>query len=245
MKSIAQFVTQLALESNLPFEVDISPDPDCVPIRTEQVSKYAFPMYGEYTAGEQFFVEGINGKNSIRNLELQVVMRSISKQMREFFGIKQGDTQQLQSVYLQVIGADADAEPAPKENAKSTALAAVIPKKKIEQFQEDNEDLLSKLLALSMQTSGNTVATIFLVTYFMRSRVSGEWDFSNTQRLKRSELNRLAELIQEDGMGVQPEAATDSPSELITAGKEGKQPLPKPEDAVPTGLESTPIFAAA
>jgi hypothetical protein len=245
MKSIVQFVTQLALESNLPFEVDISPDPDCVALRTEQVGKYAFPMYGEYTAGEQFFVEGINGKNSTRNLELQVVMQSISKQMREFFGIKQGDTQQLQAVYLQVIGADPQPDLAPKENAKSTALAAVIPKKKIEQFQADNEDLLSKLLTLSMQTSGNTVATIFLVTYFMRSRVSGEWDFSNTQRLKSSELNRIAELIREDGMGAQPEATTDSPSEVITAGKEGKQPSPKPEPVEQTGLESIPTFVAA
>lgn len=252
MAGIQALVTKEALESNLPFDMLIEPDPEAIPLRTETVANGAkaieFPMFGEYFADEQFFVEAVQSKAMLRSLELSITMQKISDSIKSYFGVS--DPKETNALYRRIIGATemlGNGTEKTDEESKAIVKAQSFGDEKLDEFKELYSKLLTDFWQLSATTASALVPKILLVTFFMRRRVDGSWDLINTQRLRLPTLDRIYELIQSEIKQEQdltintPEDATGKKD----LGETGKKATRKPvSEAEQIGSELLPTFAA-
>lgn len=240
MAGIQALVTKEALESNLPFDMLIEPDPDAIPLRIEEVKNGAtvikFPLFGEYFADEQFFVEAVQSKAMLRSLELSVTLQKISEAIKSFFGVSDG--KEVNALYRRIMGMpDALGDGTEKTDEESSAIVKVslVPEGKIDEFKELYSKLIADFWQLSATTASALVPKILLVTFFMRRRVDATWDLINTQRLRLPTLDRVYELIQSEVKPEQdltvntPEEAMGKKDLVETTKKATRKPVQEPE----------------
>lgn len=239
-KSIVDFAEEMARESNLPFAVQIAPSGGIVPVRVEEIGPIKFPLYGQYTAIEQFFLEGMDARSASRQIELQLLGQEVVSTIKQHFRID--DPKLAQATYLRVLGLPNTLAAEDSQEVEVNPITEAD----IQGFRQEHFKLLQNLNAASIAIAGQTVMTMFVVTFFMRSRVDETWDFGNTFVLQNSVLLAIYEAIKSDVAEANTTGQEINTPEAAIAPKPGDESkLKRQRGSLPTGSDSTPTLTAA
>lgn len=237
-KTISEFVAALAQESNLPFAAVIEPDPDWEPISWKTVGKYRIPIFHELLALEQWFFEGIQAKGIAKQIELQMTLNGLLRDIKTEFGVESLNDARPILAKMLAPGEDAPEDEGKGKGKKSSALAIIPKNSEIEDFTFLHQDKFNQLIMLSNQSSGQLVERLFKVTFFMRQRWDKDWDFVNTAKLPVSSLNTLNDIIATEVAGGSIQAF----SQPTPTGEMGEPSTTQPNL---TGLDSTQTLGLA
>lgn len=200
MTSFKQFVKNKALEDKLPFDIDFEIEPESSEV-AETIDKYEIPIFNELLGREAWFFELIESLNGESTTTLKFELRAFARKLKSACNL---------SSLVEAVEAVLD----PPDDLARTP--------EYEDFLEQNEKQAEEIISLFKLSIDQRSLRWMRITFFMLSRVTGDWTMGKTVALRESVLNKIDNLIiKETNGGVEPKAIVETNAET-NEGK-GKQ----------------------
>lgn len=197
--TFTQFIQQKALEDKLPFGIDFEIAPNSSEVTTT-VAGMEVPVYDELLTRESWFFEMLETLNGSKLSELQLVLRKLVRGLK-----KACDLESLEQASNYLFNP-------PSELVETEAYQT---------FNDANQSEIDSLLELSKLAQNTQAINWMRVTFFILSRVDGDWTFGKTAALRTSQINDIIAFIaKEANGGIEP--ANEPVEETEVEGKSGK-----------------------
>lgn len=197
-----EFIKAQAVRDKLPFDISIEPEPWDGGFAL--VGRFQLPQYNELLTRESWFFEYLATTIGQRRIELQIELYSLARIIKEELQLESD------SIALRVLSnLTGGGSPEPKtgetedERKIREAVSSVSTEAK-ESFFMRHLNRFTKLSDMAAATEEGAVEAWMRITFFLLSRYDGNWSFSKTASLRKSEIDALINFINTEANGGVP-----------------------------------------